>query len=32
LATEKNAFAAMLIKMVKTRIPTKFQFDPIRDI
>ena len=29
---EPEAIAAMLIEMVKTRIPAKFGFDPIRDI
>ena len=29
---EPEAIAAMLVAMVKTRIPAKFRFDPIRDI
>jgi exodeoxyribonuclease V alpha subunit len=29
---EPEQIAQMLVEMVKTRIPTKFQFDPIRDI
>jgi exodeoxyribonuclease V alpha subunit len=29
---EPEAIAAMLVEMVKTRIPAKFRFDPIRDI
>jgi len=29
---EPNQIAAMLVEMIKTRIPSKFQLDPIRDI
>ena len=29
---ESEAIATMLVEMVKTRIPAKFRFDPIRDI